>query len=56
MKDLILKHPSTQDIWKLAKKQGSLSLFEDGMDKVKNGLTTLEELSRVLLLQILHNS
>lgn len=47
MKDLILKNPSTQQIWELARKQGSISLFEDGIQKVKNGITTLEELMRV---------
>jgi len=47
MKDLILKHPSTQEIWEIARKQGSLTLFEDGLEKVKSGLTTLEELLRV---------
>lgn len=47
MQELIVKKPSTQEIWKLARKEGSLSLFEDGMLKVKNGITTLEELLRV---------
>ena len=47
MKNLILQNPSTQQIWQLAKKQGSCSLFEDGLEKVKNGLTTIEELLRV---------
>ena len=47
MQDLILTNPSTQQIWDLAKKQGSRSLFEDGLDKVKRGLTTLEELLRL---------
>src|SRR3989344_741016 len=39
MEDLILKSPSTKEIWQLAKKQKSLSLFEDGIEKVKNGET-----------------
>ncbi len=47
MKDLILKNPSSQEIWQLARAQGSRSLFEDGVEKVKNGLTTIEELLRV---------
>jgi type II secretory ATPase GspE/PulE/Tfp pilus assembly ATPase PilB-like protein len=47
MKNLILQNPSTQQIWQLAKKQGTKSLFEDGIEKVKNGLTTIEELLRV---------
>lgn len=47
MKELILKSPSAGDVWKLAKKQGSTALFEDGIEKVKKGITTIEELLRV---------
>ncbi|MBI3495151.1 type II/IV secretion system protein [Candidatus Berkelbacteria bacterium] len=47
MRELILKNPSSQAVWGLAKQEGSRSLFEDGIDKVKQGLTTLEELLRV---------
>ena len=45
--DLILKSPSAQDIWKLVRSQGTKSLFEDGVEKVKSGITTLDELMRV---------
>ncbi|MEE8131918.1 MAG: GspE/PulE family protein [Candidatus Paceibacterota bacterium] len=47
IRDLILKNPSTDQIWELARKQKALSLFEDGIFKVKEGITTLEELLRV---------
>ncbi len=47
MQELILQNPSTQQIWELAQKQGARSLFEDGIEKVKKGVTTLEELTRV---------
>ncbi len=47
IKDLIIKRPSAREIWKLARKKGAMSLFEDGLEKVKRGLTTLEELLRV---------
>jgi type II secretory ATPase GspE/PulE/Tfp pilus assembly ATPase PilB-like protein len=47
LKDLILKNPSTQEINNLARKQGSKSLFEDGIAKVKSGITTMDELLRV---------
>lgn len=47
MQDLILRNPSTKQVWEVAKKQGSYSLFEDGIGKVKSGTTTLEELIRV---------
>lgn len=48
MKDLILENPSAQEIWKLAKKNGSTSLYEDGLDKVRRGLTTISEVNRVV--------
>lgn len=48
MQDLILKQPSTREIWKLASAQGSRTLFDDGIDKVKSGATTVEELLRVV--------
>jgi type II secretory ATPase GspE/PulE/Tfp pilus assembly ATPase PilB-like protein len=47
MQELVLRSPSTIEIWKLARKQGSVSLFEDGIEKVKSGLTSLDELLRV---------
>lgn len=47
MKDLVLKNPSSVQIWELASSQGSKTLFEDGIEKVKNGVTTIEELLRV---------
>lgn len=47
MQNLILKNPSTQQIRDLARTQGARSLFEDGMLKVKEGITTIEEVLRV---------
>jgi len=47
MKNLILKNPPTKQIWELAQKQGSISLFQDGIEKVRNGITTIEEVLRV---------
>lgn len=47
MRDLITKHPSGSQVWDLAKSEGAVSLFEDGFEKVKAGITTLEELLRV---------
>jgi len=47
LKELISKKPSAQDVWKQARSEGSKSLFEDGIMKVKNGITTLDELLRV---------
>ncbi|MFC1608710.1 GspE/PulE family protein [Patescibacteria group bacterium] len=48
MRDLILKNPSSGQIWELAKSQGSLSMFDDGVEKIKAGVTTIEELLRVV--------
>lgn len=47
LQELIVKNPSTPEIWKLARSQGSRALFEDGIEKVRSGITTLEELLRV---------
>ena len=47
MEDLIMKNPSSKDIWTLARRQGAKSLFEDGLYKVKAGQTTIEEVLRV---------
>jgi type II secretory ATPase GspE/PulE/Tfp pilus assembly ATPase PilB-like protein len=48
MQELIMKAPSTSEIQALARKQGSLPMFDDGIGKVKSGLTTLEEVVRVV--------
>lgn len=47
LQDLILKHPSSKEIWEVARAQGSHTLFEDGLLKVKNGITTIQEVIRV---------
>lgn len=49
MQELILSHPSTREIVDLARKSGFHSLFEDGLEKVRTGITTIEELLRVAL-------
>ncbi|HBH46463.1 MAG TPA: hypothetical protein DDX47_03815 [Candidatus Jacksonbacteria bacterium] len=47
LQDLVLRHPSSKQIWDLVRKQGARPLFEDGIEKVKDGLTTIEEVLRV---------
>lgn len=47
LEELILTNPSSQEVWQLARKQGIKTLFEDGLTKVENGITTLQELLRV---------
>ncbi len=48
MQELMLKSPSNREIELLARKQGSLPMFEDGVQKVKQGVTTLTEVLRVV--------
>jgi len=47
LRELVLHKPNSDIIAKVARKQGSLSLFEDGIEKVKIGVTTLDEVMRV---------
>lgn len=47
MQELTLKNPSTKEVWELARKEGTLTMFEDGIQKVKQGLTTMDEVMRV---------
>lgn len=51
LQDLIAKNPSTKDVMTLARSQGFVSMFNDGIDKVKTGLTTIEEVLRVIGVQ-----
>jgi type IV pilus assembly protein PilB len=48
MEEVILKNPASKEVWQLAKSQGGRSLYEDGLQKVFNGVTTFEELNRVV--------
>jgi type IV pilus assembly protein PilB len=47
LQELIVTRPSAQQIWDLARKEGAMSVFEDGLEKVKNGVTSIEELVRI---------
>ena len=51
LQDLIARRPSTKEISELVSKQKFVSMFADGIEKVKNGLTSLEELLRVITAQ-----
>jgi len=48
MQELILKTPSTGEIEALSRTQGGRAMFEDGIEKVKAGLTTIAEVVRVV--------
>lgn len=45
--EMISEHPSEKQIFEEARKQGMISMGEDGVLKVLDGLTTLEEIMRV---------
>ncbi len=44
------KNPSGREIWEAAKGQGILTMKQDGVLKVLSGITSLEELERVIVL------
>jgi type IV pilus assembly protein PilB len=46
MRSMILKGASSDEIAKQADKEGMFTLRDDGIDKVKQGVTTIEELMR----------
>jgi type II secretory ATPase GspE/PulE/Tfp pilus assembly ATPase PilB-like protein len=48
LQDLIAKQPSTKDVKELARSQGFKSMFDDGIEKVKSGITSIDELLRVV--------
>jgi type IV pilus assembly protein PilB len=47
IREMTFKGDSTQNLRKVARKQGMRTLFEDGMIKALKGLTTLEEVLRI---------
>ena len=47
MQDLILTNPPTKDVADLARKEGMCTMFEDGVLKIRAGVTTYEEIARV---------
>lgn len=48
LQDLIAKHPATKEVDDLVKKQQFRTMFQDGLDKVRDGITTIDELLRVV--------
>jgi len=44
IREMIMRKANAEDIAKLAIKNGMITMFEDGIKKVKNGLTTLDEI------------
>jgi len=48
MENFILKSPSVSNLRKKAQKKGMILMREDGLIKVLQGITTLEEIKRVV--------
>lgn len=48
IKDLVMKHATTDEIEAQAKKEGMLTMLEDGIFKAVQGITTIEEVLRVV--------
>lgn len=48
IRELILKQASVEEIRQCAQSRGMVTLYEDGMSKVQSGITTQEELDRVI--------
>jgi type II secretory ATPase GspE/PulE/Tfp pilus assembly ATPase PilB-like protein len=48
IRDMIMKKSSAGEIAKMAQKKGYRSLLEAGVDKIKQGITTPEEVIRVV--------
>ncbi|MFH1533755.1 MAG: GspE/PulE family protein [Nitrospirota bacterium] len=48
LRALILKNPSPKELEDAAKKEGMTTMFIDGIIKILNGITTLEEILRVM--------
>ncbi|MCB9764250.1 MAG: type II/IV secretion system protein [Alphaproteobacteria bacterium] len=40
--------PGQSELWEQARRDGMITLFEDALDKVRQGLTTLEEIARTV--------
>ena len=47
MRDLIPEKPGSDEVEELARKEGSISIFQDGLLKALKGLTTFDEVMRI---------
>ena len=47
-RDLVLKGRSDREVARVAHQEGMKTIFEDGIDRILQGLTTLDELARVI--------
>ena len=47
LQKLILSSPSNDELRQVALREGMISLKDDGIDKVRQGMTTIKEIMRV---------
>lgn len=52
IEELLNKKPSEQEVRRVAEKQGLLNMREDGVIKILNGITSFEEVAKVVDLEI----
>ena len=48
LQSLIMSNPSRDELSAYVQRRGIKTLFDDGMDRVRAGLTTIEEVSRTV--------
>jgi type IV pilus assembly protein PilB len=48
IKDLIMKHGNSLDIEQKAQEEGMITLLQAGLNKIREGITSLDELNRVV--------
>ena len=46
---MVAENSSSEEMGRVARQQGMLTLREDGMEKVRQGLTSIEEILRVVV-------
>jgi len=51
VEDAVESNPSEREIWSAAKGQGILTMKQDGVLKILNGITSLDELHRVIAIE-----
>lgn len=51
VKQQILSDPSEEPLWRVAREEGLRTLLEDGLSKAQKGLTSVEEVLRVVTLK-----
>ena len=50
LQNLIMSNPGRDDLTEFIEKQGVVGLFQDGLERVLEGRTTIEEISRTISL------